>query len=852
MQAVTRATSDRALRAMRPRALRPARLLAVTVPLAALLAFAGLLLASHDYSGRRASVVADTQLLARAASADADRFLRDRIAALTVLADSPTVRAGELTAMQAYFRSLASDPTYARLSWFDLSGLRRVSNQADPPGGPLDVSGRAYFRAVLATRQPYVDAAVTSLQDGSPIITVAVPTFDGDDQLSGVLINPLTLDLLENILTTFQGRDSLVLVADRANQVIADADPATGFRPAAQAALLARAREQGAGAFSDVTGPLGNTHRLMGFAVAPTGDWLVLVSRSAESAFAPARQTFAIELLAIAAITAVGIGSALLLTARLNREAAARERAHEADSRLAAIVGSSGDAIVGLSEDGLVTSWNAGAEQMFGLPGGRAIGRPVASLIRQDRAGELTPVLQRLRRGEATQQFETVGVRTDGEPVELALTFSPVRNAAGALLGASMIAHDISESRRVAVERERLLQREHELRREAEAANRAKDEFLSTISHELRTPLTTIVGYAQLLRRRTAADAETAQMAATIDRSAHLQMRLVNDLLDLSRVVGGKLEIERESINLGRLIEAAVAAARLEAEAKSIAVSLQIGDGRTAVRGDAARLQQILANLLGNALKFTPAGGTVAVSLTRVAGEARVVVRDDGIGIPAAFLPHVFERFRQADASPTRAYGGLGLGLAISQMLADLHGGRIVAESAGEGKGATFTLWLPLSEESPAAMETELPPAQTPGPRAVPPRLSGRSVLVVEDDPDTRELLRRILEAEAARVETAASGAEALAALARATPDALVCDIGMPGEDGYTVLRRLRARYERNHGALPAIALTAYASPADRERALAAGFQRHLAKPVDASLLVATLVSLLHPDGVPV
>jgi len=831
---------------MRPRALRPARLLAVTVPLAALLAIAGLLLASRDYSGRRASAVADTQLLARAAAADADRFLRDRIAALTVLANSPTVRAGELTAMQDYFRSLAGDATYARLSWYDLSGVRRASNLVDPPSGPLNVTARAYFQAVVASQRPYVDAAVTSLQDSRPIITVAVPTFDQNGRLSGVLVNPLTLDLLENIVKTFQGPGSVVLVVDRANQVIADGDPHTGFRSASEPALITRARQQGAGTFSGVSGPLGNKNRLIGFALAPAGDWLVLVSRSADSAFAPARQSLIIELLAIAGITIVGIGSALLLTARLNREAAARERAHEADSRLAAIVGSSGDAIIGLTEHGLITSWNSGAEQVFGLPSARAIGRPVTSLIQPEHAGDLTGVLQRLHRGEPTQQFETAGVRGDGAAVDLALTFSPVRNAAGAILGASVIARDISEAARVAAERERLLEREHELRREAEAANRAKDEFLSTISHELRTPLTTIVGYAQLLRRRVAADAETAQMAATIDRSAHVQMRLVNDLLDLSRVIGGKLEIEREPVELRVLVEAAVAAVRPEAEAKPIALTLQIDDPEVTVRGDAARLQQILGNLLGNALKFTPAGGEVSVVLSCVAGEARVDVRDSGIGIPSAFLPHVFERFRQADASPTRAFGGLGLGLTIAQMLAELHGGRITAESAGEGAGATFTLALPLSAD-PAAPAGEALRSPAPEGRDGPPRLVGQTVLVVEDDADTRDLLRRILEAEAARVLTAASGSEAIAALAQAAPAALVCDIGMPGEDGFAVLRRLRARRRD----LPAIALTAYAGPDDRERALAAGFQRHLAKPVDAAVLVAAIVALLRTNGVP-
>ncbi|HEY7293428.1 MAG TPA: cache domain-containing protein, partial [Dehalococcoidia bacterium] len=247
MSARTRTSSGRTPRVPRPRSLRPPRLIiGVIVPLVALLAAVGLLLAWHDYSGRRASVVADTQLLARAAAADADRFLRDRIEALTILADSPTVRSGDADAMRAYFRTLADQPTYSRVSWFDLSGNRRASNLEDPPSGPLFVASRAYFQAVAATGKPYVDAAVTSLQDGSPIITVAVPTFDQENHLDGVLINPLTLNLLEGVVATFQGQghDALVLVIDRANQVIADGDPRTGFQSVRSNNVLTLARRQ--------------------------------------------------------------------------------------------------------------------------------------------------------------------------------------------------------------------------------------------------------------------------------------------------------------------------------------------------------------------------------------------------------------------------------------------------------------------------------------------------------------------------------------------------------------------------------------------------------------------------------
>ncbi|HEY7294928.1 MAG TPA: ATP-binding protein, partial [Dehalococcoidia bacterium] len=451
----------------------------------------------------------------------------------------------------------------------------------------------------------------------------------------------------------------------------------------------------------------------------------------------------------------------------------------------------------------------------------------------------------RLRRGHAIQQYETTGVRADGTPVALALTLSPIRNAAGTIVGGSVIARDITAARQVAEEREALLRREHELRHEAEAASRAKDEFLSIISHELRTPLTSIVGYAQLLRRRVAnADPETVQMAATIDRSAHLQMRLVNDLLDLSRVMSGKLQIEREPVALDRLVQAAVEAARPEAEAKAITLTVQLDPAVGPVLGDASRLQQVVANLISNALKFTPGPGSVTVTLDRVGGQARLAVRDSGIGIPPAFLPHVFERFRQADTSPTRSYGGLGLGLAIAQMLVELHGGRIEVSSEGAGCGSTFTVTLPLIDASAAASEPDQ--MERSAVRLSPSRrLAGRRLLVVEDDADTRDLLRLTLEIEGAQVTMAASSAEALALLEDTAAELVVCDIGMPAEDGYTFLRKLRARYDGVGERLPVIALTAYAAPEDRRRALAAGFQRHLAKPIDASALVAAIETLL-------
>jgi CheY-like chemotaxis protein len=384
-----------------------------------------------------------------------------------------------------------------------------------------------------------------------------------------------------------------------------------------------------------------------------------------------------------------------------------------------------------------------------------------------------------------------------------------------------------------------LYEAERAAREAAESANRAKDEFLSVLSHELRTPLTPILGFTEMLRRRKEVKREMLDHALeAIDRSARVQARLVGDLLDVSRIVSGKLQIERQPVDLRQVIRAATDAVRAEAEARSIALVSDLDPAAAAVTGDPDRLQQVVWNLLSNAVKFTPQGGRVEERLARDGGQAVITVTDTGQGIPPEFLPHVFERFRQADGSSTRAHGGLGLGLAIVRHLVELHGGRVTAASEGAGKGATFTVHLPLASPAP------VPRAADPVDGVESAALAGVRVLVVEDDADTRGLLRLALEGEGALVTASASSAEALAAFEAATPDVLLADIGMPDEDGYQLISRIRARSAEAGGRVPAVALTAYAAAEDRRRAMAAGFQRHLAKPVNPTALVAVLVAL--------
>jgi signal transduction histidine kinase len=392
-------------------------------------------------------------------------------------------------------------------------------------------------------------------------------------------------------------------------------------------------------------------------------------------------------------------------------------------------------------------------------------------------------------------------------------------------------------------ERARLLVLEQEARRQAEEANRTKDEFLATLSHELRTPLNAILGWVQVLRTGKLDPAAGAKALETIERNARSQAQLIADLLDVSRIITGKLRLDFKPVELRRIIDSALESVRPAADAKGILLDISIGPLASPVLGDADRLQQVIWNLLSNAIKFTSRGGRVEVRLREAGGNAVIRVNDSGIGIRPDFLPYVFDRFRQAEGSITRTHGGLGLGLSIVRHLIELHGGTAEVESAGEGQGATFTVRLPLRAE--LAEDDPLDrTAVTPGLFSAPDLLAGVRVVVVEDEADTRELLAVALQQCGAEVAAFGSVPEALAAFDRAVPDVLLSDIGVPGEDGYSLIRKVRAREPALGGNVPAAALTAYARAEDRLRALEAGYQTHLAKPIDPAELIATVARL--------
>jgi PAS domain S-box-containing protein len=427
-----------------------------------------------------------------------------------------------------------------------------------------------------------------------------------------------------------------------------------------------------------------------------------------------------------------------------------------------------------------------------------------------------------------------------------------VRQRTAELAGANRkLREEIAERERAEQERARLLEREQAARYEAEAANRAKDEFLATVSHELRTPLNAMLGWVRLLRSGRLEQEAFERGLQTVERNTLAQAQLIEDLLDVSRIVSGKLRLTVETVDLEKVIHAAVESVEIAAEGKGVRLQTVAESAAGVVLGDRTRLQQVVWNLLSNAIKFTPNGGKVLIRLTRVDSSVEITVEDTGPGISPEFLPHVFERFRQADGAITRKHGGLGLGLAIVKHLVEMHGGVVRAESEGEGKGAAFVVRLPVT---PVRRESAKAPARPvlDGRRSgfeCPSSLAGVRVLVVDDEADTREMLELVLGECEAEVHSVGSASEALSVLDEWDAEILVSDIGMPDEDGHELIRQVRARPASRGGAVPAVALTAYARFEDRMRALAAGFQMHVAKPVEPAELVMVIHSLLEFKG---
>jgi len=661
---------------------------------------------------------------------------------------------------------------------------------------------------------------------------------------------------------------------------------------------------------------------------------------------------------------------------------------------LTALIESADDAIISKTLDGIITSWNQGAERIFGYTADEVIGKPVTILIPKDHEDEEPAILARLRAGKRIEHYETIRVRKDGQLLDISLTVSPIKGPNGEIVGASKIARDVTEQRqarraldkaserlklaldaarlgdwswdahtdrvtlsetaadlfgippgeqmtwtqlrsllhvddreraKLAVEQaianhtdydieyrvnrddnsvvwvsakgrgvyaegiitgmigfvqdvsarkkneemlreqadalrtlnevaqraraqaEQAAAQNERLYRQAEESSRLKEEFLATISHELRTPLSAILGWAKMLRLGQLSPENSAKALDTIERNARAQAQLVDDLLDVSRIITGKLRMDVRPADPNSFIDAAVEAVKPAADAKGVRMQKVVDTGPISIPGDPVRLQQVVWNLLSNAIKFTPRGGRVQIRSERVNSHLEIVVSDTGQGISPDFLPHVFDRFRQADQKTSRQHGGMGLGLAIVRHLVEMHGGSVRANSEGDGKGATFTVMLPIT---PVYQVDASGSRVHPGARELLPanditdRLDGLRVLVVDDEADTRELLKQGLEYCGATVRVAGSASQAMSELQMALPDILISDIGMPGCDGYDLIRQVRGLSQERGGKIAAIALTAYTRVEDRLQALRAGYDMHVPKPVELAELVAVAASV--------
>ena len=501
-----------------------------------------------------------------------------------------------------------------------------------------------------------------------------------------------------------------------------------------------------------------------------------------------------------------------------------------AQTWLAAIVESSDDAIVSKSLEGVVTSWNRGAERIFGWTAAEVIGKPITIIIPPERLQEEPQILARLRAGERVDHFETVRMTRDGRRIDISVTISPIRDDSGRVIGASKIARDVTLQKRfneelvAAKEVADAARKAAELaKEEAEAASRAKDHFLSVLSHELRTPLTPVLGAISMIEADGSAPPQFVEQVRMIRRNVETEARLVDDLLDLTRIARGKVRLHYEVVDAHAAVRDAVASFQDEVDKKGLAVTVGLRAKYHHVWADPGRFQQILLNLLSNAVKFTPADGTITVRSSNDHGTIRIEISDSGVGIEPDVMPRLFRPFEQGEQTTTRKFGGLGLGLSIVKSLVQLHKASISATSEGANRGATFTLRL----------ET-VPPPQ---PHAALPASLGAGgeqyrILLVEDHTDTREVLTRLLQSFGCVVTTAASVKEAIEAAEHDTFDLLLSDIGLPDGSGIDVMRHLRARQR-----LRGIALSGFGQEEDLRRSREAGFETHLVKPVNFKAL---------------
>lgn len=536
------------------------------------------------------------------------------------------------------------------------------------------------------------------------------------------------------------------------------------------------------------------------------------------------------------------LGTAVKRALREHRERRERQLVTKAlqqtDDLLRAIVDASPVGIVTLTRDQRVMTWNTTAETLYGWSADAVVDHPLSLTLPQQQPAFDHLFEQVLNSGMvADQEFQHL--RQGGSVIDVSLSLTPLHDGDGQIYGVVMTTVDITQSKQIEAQRQNFLEQERRARAAAETANRVKDEFLAVLSHELRTPLNAIVGWIKLIQRGGLKPEILQRAFDTIERNALAQTQLIDDLLDISRFIRGQVSLNIQPVKVSKLIQATVDTLRPAAEAKLIQVNVEAAPDTGSILADPNRLQQVFWNLLSNAIKFTPTAGTVTVKASAEYGYLTIQVQDSGIGISPDFLPQVFDYFRQADSSTTRSQGGLGLGLAITRRLVELHGGTIYVDSPGPDQGTTFTVCMPIRQTPPALRVGEIAPADSLS-------LRGIKAVVIDDEVDAQKLLSLTLEQWGAQVKIASDTTNALALLHEFQPDIIISDIGMPHEDGFSFLQRVRACSDRTIRNTPAIALTAYARDEDRDKVFAVGYQDHITKPYEPAEIVDAVSALVE------
>ena len=857
-----------------PLPLRAHLAILVVVAVLPVLLFAALMVAVFGHE-QRAFVERGVRDTARTLTFAVDRELATSLKTLEALAASELLDRGELRAFHRHLVRAVPTQRWWRVAFLvDATGRRLLDTtmEFEATQGTLAAASEQFSR-VVATGEP----SVSDLVPGAETVAMVVPVIR-----HGTLRYALGAGLDVALLNRFLREQWLPhgwsgVVLDRQNRILAGTgslERRVGTRAEGMPARpeLAESWRRGV----DVTG----RRSYLAYSRAPVSGWTVAVAVPVRALDSPLLWS----LLSVAGGGLLLLGAGVMLaivvgrrTAEpintLVRSAAALGRGEtgvgerssvlEVDRLASAIQGAGHDrdrferalrasegqlravfdaALDGLllaDDDGRYVDANPAAEALLGVPRAELLGRTIGDFL--DGGGDFETAWRQFR--ERRRETGQVRLRRpDGSTRDVEYCA-----VADVLPGCHLSAlRDVTDRLRAEAERNQLLAREQAARADAESANRAKDEFLATLSHELRTPLTSMLGWVRLLREETLSEDRVAHALESIERNTRLQAKLINDMLDVSRIVAGKLQLDLRTVDLPQIVDDAVESIRAEAERKAIALERKIDPAAGPVRGDAVRLQQIVGNLLTNALKFTPAGGRVDVRVERQDASAHVIVSDSGIGIDPQVLPHVFDRFRQADSTSSRKHGGLGLGLAIARHLTALHGGTVRAESPGLGEGATFTIALPIVPADGDAAPDRDVAAERAASGLDRTSLRGIRVLVVDDDADSREVVRTVLERCGGEVLIASSADGALAMLRWAQVDIVVSDLAMPGTSGLELVDQMRAGERAGATArVPAVALSAHATSDDRARALAAGFDAHAAKPIDPDDLVAVVTRTL-------